>query len=151
MKIKTEIKGFRELERALAEELPRATAKAVLNRTAINASKRILDRARQLAPVERGTLRDGIVSKPAKARRQRGSFKFERSSGVEILTGPTGRPEGGNPSWQEHGTVKMPAHPFMRPAADSEGQAVIAEVKDELTAQIEKAKDRIRKKAARGK
>lgn len=148
---KIKIEGFRELERALAEELPKATARNVLRRTAVNASKRIVDRAKQLAPVERGKLRDGIVTKNAKATRQAGSVKFDRSKGVEVLTGPTGRPEGGNASWQEYGTVHMPAHPYMRPAADAEGQAVIDEVRDELALQIDKAKARIAKKAAKGK
>lgn len=148
--MKVKVSGFKELEKALAEELPKATAKNVLRRTAINSMQRIEDKAKGLAPVERGKLRDGITTKTAKAARV-SRTRFARSSGVEVLTGPTGRPEGGNPSWQEYGTVKMPAHPYMRPAADAEGLNVIEQVRDELAAQIEKAKARIARKAARGK
>lgn len=151
MKINADLKGFRELERALAEDLPRATARNVLRRTAVNAMARIEAAAKRNAPVADGTLRDSIKTRSVKAKRQAGSAKFARSSGVEIATGPTGRQEGGNAAFQEFGTVKMRPHPFMRPAVDSEGQNVIDEVRDELAAQIEKAKARIAKKAAKGK
>ena len=92
------------------------------------AMKRIEDRAKSLVPVDDGALRDSITTKNAKARRQRGSARFERQTGVEILTGPTGRQEGGYGAFQEFGTVNMPANPFMRPSADFEGPAVIDEV-----------------------
>lgn len=148
-KVTIQTHGFKELERALAEELPKATAKNVLRRSATNAMKLIEDRARGLAPVERGRLRDGIVTKPTKAKRV-SRTRFASSSGVEVATGPTGRPEGGNASWQEFGTVKMAAHPYMRPAADAEGHNVIDIVRTELALQIDKAKARIARKAARG-
>lgn len=144
------ISGFRELERALAEELPKATAKNVLKRTAINAMARIEDRARQLVPVDDGDLKKSIATKPVKAKRV-SRTRYASSSGVEVATGPTGRQEGGNAAWQEFGTVKQAAQPYMRPAADSEAENVIAEVRDELAAQIEKAKARIAKKAAKGR
>lgn len=149
--MKVKLTGFRELERALAEELPKATARNVLRRTAIGAMDRLKSRAQQLAPVGDGTLRDSITTKQAKAKRSKGSVKFDRSSGVEVLTGPTGREEGGYAAFQEFGTVNMPANPYMRPAADAEGQAVVEQVRDELAAQIEKAKERIARKAAKGK
>lgn len=142
--------GFAELEKALVEELPKATAKNVLKRAGIAAMKPVEERARQLAPVDDGQLRDSITTKQARAKRQRGSVKFDASSGVEIVTGPTGRQEGGNAAFQEFGTVNMPANPFMRPAIDSSAQEVIADVRKELEAQIEKARKRIARKAARG-
>lgn len=147
MKIK--IEGFRELERALAEDLPRATARNTLRRTAVNSMARIERAAKSKVPVDDGTLRDSITTKNAKAQRQAGSVKFARSTGVEVMTGPTGRQEGGYGAFQEFGTVKMAANPFMRPAADTEGQNVIDEVRDELAAQIEKAKARIARKTAK--
>lgn len=149
MKFNVDLSGFRELERALAEDLPRATAKNALRRTAHNSMKRIEDRAKQLAPADDGKLRDSITTKNAKAKRQAGSVRFERSSGVEVLTGPTGRQEGGYGAFQEFGTVNMPANPYMRPSVDAEGQNVIDDVRDELTVQIDKAKARIARKAAR--
>lgn len=143
--------GFAELERALTDDLPKATAKNALKRAAIAAMKPIEERAKQLVPVDDGQLRDSITTKPARAKRQRGSVKYAASSGIEVLTGPTGRQEGGNAAWQEFGTVHMPANPFMRPAADFEAEGVIEDLARELKAQIDKAAKRIARKLARGK
>ncbi|MFN6934936.1 MAG: HK97 gp10 family phage protein, partial [Tsuneonella sp.] len=95
------LEGFRELERALAEELPKATARNVLRRTAINAMGRVEARAKQLAPVDDGRLRDSITTKAVTAKRQRGSVRYATSSGIEVQTGPTGRQEGGVGAFQE--------------------------------------------------
>lgn len=149
MKTTFKLTGFKELEKALAEELPKATAKNVLRRSGIAVMERRIEaRARELAPRERGELQDGITTKAVRAKRQRGG-RYERSSGVEIATGPTGNPKGGNAAWQEDGTVNMPANPYMRPAADAEGENVIGDVREELAARIDKAKARIAKRAAR--
>lgn len=151
--MKTKLKGFRELEKALAEEMPKATAKNTLRRTAVSVMKRRIEaRAKQLAPVadvDGGQLRDSITTKTPKAKRV-SQTRFAKSSGVEIWTGPTGREEGGNAAWQEFGTAHAPAQPYMRPAADTELAGVLDDLKDELTTQIGKAKDRIARKAARG-
>lgn len=158
--MKVKLKGFRELERALAEDLPKAVAKGVLRRTAVNASKPLLTRMAQLAPYdpqdrdEDGRhLNESMRTQPVTAKRRRGSARFARSSGVEVLTGPApvGKRARANAGWQEEGTVKMAAHPYARPAADAEGEKVIAEVRDELAAQIEKSKKRIAAKAAKTK
>lgn len=150
MKLNVDLKGFRELERALAEDMPKATAKNQLRGAAIDSMRRLEARAKQLAPVDDGQLRDSIRTKNVKAKRQRGSLRFARSSGVEVATGPTGRQEGGNAAWQEFGTVNQPPKGYMRGAADSEGQNVVDDVREILTARINKAKARIAKKAARG-
>ncbi len=143
------LENFKELENALATEMPKATARNVLRRTGTNAMKRIEDREKQLVPVDEGVLRDSITTKPVKAARV-SRTRFAASSGVEVATGPTGRAEGGNAAWQEFGTVHMPASPYARPAADSEGMNVIGDVRDELALQVNKAKARIAKKAAKG-
>ena len=144
------ISGFRELERALAEELPKATAKSVLRRTAVNSMERVKTGMEQRAPNLKGKLAGGIKTKAAKAERVPGTKRYAKQSGVSYNTGPTtGPPEGGNPSWQENGTVNMPANPYARPTADAEGENVIADVRGELTKQITAAKSRIARKAAR--
>lgn len=143
------MEGFAELERALAEDLPKATARNVLRRAGVaTMQERIEGPARARAPRKRGDLADGIVTKPVRAKRQRGG-RYERSSGVEIETGPTGNPEGGNASWQENGTVNMAANPYMRPTVDAEGERVIDDVRKVLAEQINKAKARIAKRLAR--
>lgn len=145
--------GFKELERALAEELPKATARNVLRRTATKSMERVRVKMGELAPRDEGVLAGSMKTQSVKAKRQRGSVKFERSSGVEVMTGPA--PEGkmnrSNAGFQEDGTVNMPPNPYARPAADSEGEAVIKEVRDTLATEIQKAAARIARKAAKGK
>lgn len=53
--------------------------------------------------------------------------------------------------WQEEGTVKMPANPYMRPAADASSDTVIDIVRSDLAVQVAKARKRIAKKAAKKK
>ena len=147
--MKVELKGFRELERALAEELPKATAKNVLRRSAMLAMKRVELRAQTLAPRDTGGTAQGITTKNVKASRMPGG-RYARATGIMVATGPVGREEGGKAAYQEFGTVNQPAQPFMRPAADTEGQAVINDVRSTLIEQIDKAKARIARKLAKG-
>lgn len=145
--------GFRELERALAEDLPRATARNVLRRTATKSMERIRTKMQQLAPKDEGDLAGSMKTQNVTAKRARGSVRFERSSGVQVMTGPA--PEGklnrSNAGWQEDGTVEMSPNPYARPAADSEGEAVVREVRDTLADEVNKAKARIARKLARGR
>ena len=141
--MKIEMKGFRELERALAEELPKATAKNTLRRSGRLAMGRIEDRAKELVREDTGETGDSITTKSVRASR------FATHRGVAVETGPTGRQEGGTGARLEFGSAQHPAYPFMRPAADSEGMAVIMDVRENLTTQVQKAKDRIARKAAR--
>lgn len=151
MKLKASLKGFDGLEAALVE-IEQLSGRTVSGKNAVRrgmrkAMGRIEARAKQLAPVEEGDLRESITTKNAKAQRERGSKRFKRQTGVEVLTGPTGREEGGNAAWQEFGTVKMSANPYMRPAADAEGQAVVDEVVEIIGAEVRKTAARARKKA----
>lgn len=154
------VSGFKELEQALVQELPKATAKNVLWRTAEGAMKRIETRMSQMAPVDPqdrdgdgNHLRDTMKTERIKATRQRGSVKFDPRSGVAVRTGPApvGKRARANAGWQEFGTVKQAAQSYARPAADSESENVIDDVRDQLAAQIEKAKARIARRALKGK
>jgi hypothetical protein len=157
--MKVKLRGFRELERALAEELPKTTARGVLTRTGKAAMEPLRLRMAQLAPfdpLDRDAdgkhLNETIVTKPANAKQAR-QLGTARQQGVVILTGPApaGKRARSNAGWQERGTSKMGAHAYARPAADAEGPKVIETVKDHLADQIGKAKARIAKKAAKGK
>lgn len=154
------ISGFKELERALKEELPRATAKNALWRAATNAMKRVEEGMAQKAPYDANDrdgdgnhLRDTMKTERVKATRQQGSVRFDSRNGVEVRTGPApkGKRARANAGWQEHGTVKQAAHPYARPTADAEQANVIDDVRDELTVQIGKAKARIAKRALKGR
>ena len=154
------ISGFKEFERALKEELPKATAKNVLWRVATNAMKRVEEGMAQKAPYDSADrdgdgnhLRDTMKTERVKATRQQGSVKFDSRNGVEVRTGPapTGKRARANAGWQEFGTVKQPAQSYARPTVDAEQDKVIDDVRAELTIQIEKAKARIAKRALKGR
>lgn len=149
--------GFRELERDLAEELPKATARNVMKRAASNAMERVRDRMSELAPRDESDrdedgqhLADTMATDAATAREAR-ALGTSRQQGVVVLTGPApvGKRARANAGWQEFGTVKMTPNSYARPAADMEADAVIDDVRHELKKQIEKAKARIARKAAR--
>ena len=155
MKFSAKTSGFEGLEDALIELEKFSgrtnTGKNAVRRGMRNAMKRIEDKAKALAPVEDGALRDSIKTKNAKAQRVKGSARFQRQTGISILTGPTTLKGGSYGYFQEFGTVHAPPQPFMRPAADSEGAKVIEIVAEELRAAIDGSLKRARKKAARGK
>ena len=139
------------MERSLAEDMPKATAKNTLRRAAINAMKKIENHAKGLAPRDDGDLIESIKTKNVRAKRI-SATRFARSEGVTVATGPSGKNQaGGNAAWQEFGTVKNSAQPYMRPAADAQGQRVIDDIREELATQINKALARIAKKASKGK
>jgi hypothetical protein len=97
-------------------------------------------------------LNETMTTKPARARQAR-ELGTTRQEGVVILTGPApvGKRARSNAGWQERGTAKMGAHPYARPAADMEGPNAVQSVRDNLASEIDKAKKRIAKKAAKGK
>ncbi len=152
MKIGTETKGFAGLEDALIE-LEKFSGRTTTGKNAVQrglkkAMRHIEDKAKSLVPVDQGDLRESITTKKERAKRHRGSAKFQRQTGISMLTGPTGTQAGGNAAWQEFGTVKMTPAPYMRPAADSEADKVIADVANELQDAVGKSVARARKKAA---
>lgn len=153
MKFSTKTTGFEGLEDMLIEleqfSGRTTTGKNAVQRGLKKAMKHIEDKAKSLVPVDDGDLRDSITTKKERAMRQRGSAKFQRQTGISMLTGPIGKQEGGNAAWQEFGTVKMTPAPYMRPAADTEGDKVIADVAKELQDAIGKSVARARKKAGK--
>ena len=164
MKFSTKTTGFEGLEDALIE-LEQFSGRTTAGKNAVQrgmkkALKRIEDGMWRRAPYdpldldEDGQhLRDTMKTQKVKAKRKRGSAKFERQTGVEMMTGPAprGTRARSNASWQEDGTVKMTPHPYARPTADAEGPAVLRDVAKELQDAIGKSVARARKKAARGK
>ncbi len=143
--------GFDELERALVDELPKATAKNILKRAALAAMKPVVERAQQLVPVDKGNLRDSIKAQALTAKRV-SRTRFEASKGVTVAVSPTGfKQDGFYARFQEFGTVKQAANPYMRPAWDSEEGPTLDRIKSEIAVQIGKARVRIARKLARGK
>jgi HK97 gp10 family phage protein len=143
-------KGFRELEQAIVQELPKTTARGVMARAAVDAMKPMEEAMARGAPFDAldrdddgRHLNETMRTKRVPARRSKGE--------VAVRTGPapTGKRARANAGWQENGTAKMPAHPYARPAADSESMTVIERLQGSLVTQLGKTKARIAKRAAR--
>lgn len=144
------LEGFRELERAL-NELPKTTGKNVLRRVAKGALEPMAERARGMAPVERGDLRASIKVSERRTRRVARINRFDKNTGVEMAMGPV---SGGGvlnyATFAEFGTVDTAAKPFMRPAWDGGKDDALEYVKANLGREIDRAATRLAKKAARG-
>jgi HK97 gp10 family phage protein len=137
------IEGLKELEDAL-RELPKATGKNVLKRALMDAGEPILDAARSAAPQLTGALKRSHASGTKLTRSQKKQNVPE--SAVEIYVGPGGLVQA---ITQEFGTVNAPAQPFMRPAWDANKQTALNMVRQSLADEIEKARARLARKAAR--
>lgn len=140
------VDGLREVKAAL-RELPKATGKNVLRRVLIRRAEPVAERARQLAPVDTGQLRDSIVVSTKLGKRQRRGHSKQDRDDVDVFVGPG--PAGFYGWMQEFGTARVAARPFMRPAWDAEKAGVLSGIADDLRKEIEKAAARLARKAAR--
>ncbi len=140
------IEGLSDLDAALTE-LPKATARNVLVRTLKTEAQPIADMASSLAPDDPATkppdLHTSIIVGTKVSRRA----KKQKQSDVEVYVGPTTKAFYGQ--FDEFGTSRQAAKPFMRPAWDANWRAVLDGIKTALAAEIEKARKRLARKAER--
>src|SRR5690606_36671575 len=159
--------GFRELAEEL-DEFPKSARNTVLVNSARKALQPIADRMAELAPYDPDDRDENGVHLKDTMRVQRARAKLARAmgvpskNGVVVLAGPapkgrrlrtialsledgtgerfhrTGRPVG-----------SVPAQPYARPAADSLSGDAIDVVYNEMKVQMQKAAERIARKAAR--
>ncbi|BBD01841.1 HK97-gp10 family putative phage morphogenesis protein [Sphingobium sp. YG1] len=104
--------GVEQMMRTL-KRIQLAVDDRVQTRVALNAAEIVADRARQLAPVDTGRLRDSIgvsLTPPSEM-----SFSI-RGEGVRVFIGPAA--DVAYAPYVEFGTWRQAAHPFMRPALD---------------------------------
>ncbi|MDX0275749.1 HK97 gp10 family phage protein [Sinorhizobium meliloti] len=149
---KERIEGLRELDRALSE-LPKATAKSVLRRTLLKAGEPLADEMRNLAPDDPSTsgsdLKSSIAVGTKLSRRQaklhRREFKNDKAF-AEVFVGPGPDPAAWN---QEFGNINHGPQSFARPAWDGKQREVLDVIKTETWNEIEKAAQRLARKAAR--
>lgn len=142
------IEGLKELDRALSQ-LPKATAKNVLRRTAIRALAPVIADAKLRVPVDEGDLRDSLkVAGKLSKRQQRKNAKAvaEGKAAVQLYAGPAALPHA---HLVEFGTSHMPPQPFMRPAWDANKMKVLELIRLDLGNEIERAAARLARKAAR--
>lgn len=137
------VEGLKDLEDAL-KELPKATARNVLLRALKEQAAPIAQAGEANAPRLTGGLAQSYVVGTKLSRRQRGLHKKE--SPVEIFVGPTPHPKSVQ---TEFGNAHQAPHPHLRPAWDAKVMSVLDGIKEALAGQIEKARARLARKAAR--
>lgn len=137
------IEGLDLLDDAL-KELPKATARNVLLRTLKEQGQPIKDAGERLAPRDEGGLQESYTVGTKLSRRQKGLHRKE--SMVEVFIGPG---PAAKAVQTEFGNAHQAAQPHLRPAFDGNVQKVLTGIRDSLAEQIEKARARLAKKAAR--
>lgn len=144
------LEGFRELERAL-NELPKSTGKNVLRRVAKGALQPMAEKARSLAPKDKGDLAGSIQVSEKRTKRVARINRFDKNTGIEMAMGPV---SGGGvlnyATFAEFGTNDTRATPYMRPSWDSGKDNALEYIKANLGREIDRAATRLAKKAARG-
>lgn len=138
-----EIEGLAELDEALAE-LPKATARNVLKRVLTEQGQPIKDTGESLAPKLKGGLKASYMVSQKLSKRQKSRNRKE--SDVEVYIGPGPAAKGVQ---TEFGNAHQAAQPHLRPAFDGNVMKVLDGIKTSLAGEIEKARQRLARKAAR--
>jgi len=136
MKVTFKVSGLKELDAALAK-LPQAYAKNILRKAWAEAAAPLVADIKANAPVDTGALRDSI-----KVDRLGG----ERASEAKMQVGVFGEFHG---HFQEFGTIRQRARPFVRPAIDRHAAGVVERFRSQVAASIERARASIAARAAR--
>jgi len=139
--MKMRIEGLRQVDEAL-KELPRATSKNVVRRVLRKRGEPVAMLAARLAPVDNADLANSITVGTRLAPRQRSRTPADR---VEVFVGASSSLA----HLQEFGTRHHAAQPFMRPAFEQLKYQVLDGIQKDLMNEIEKAKARQARKAAR--
>lgn len=133
-------------DKALAEVGTKATQKNILVRTLKKAAKPIDDQASALAPIDTSKLQLSVITGTLLTRRQRSSaYKAGKLGVAEVHVG-TKLSRG---LFQEFGTYKQIAQPFMRPAWEANKERAQSIIGAELWVEIRKATDRAARKRAK--
>jgi len=137
------IEGLSELDEAL-KELPKATARNVLKRVLTEQARPIKEAGEALAPRETGGLAGSYTIGTKLSRRQKSLNRKE--SDVEIYVGPG---PAAKAVQTEFGNAHQAAQPHLRPAFDGNAMKVLDGITEALAGEIEKARQRLAKKAER--
>lgn len=121
--------GLEEIEAKLSKIINRATGTAA-KEVYLKAGMKLRDRARSMVKVKTGNLRKGIFAARGDASKQNVIV------GVNYKIAP-------HAHLVEYGTVRAPAHPYMRPALSAS--------KDEMRRTIQDGLEKIIGDAARGR
>ena len=123
-----EISGMDEILKKL-KILPDRVQKNVLTGAIRASAKPMIKEARSLVPKDKGTLKKsiGVVKRRSKDKKI-----------VQFSVAPLKKKGGWYAHFIEFGTVKMPSHPFMRPAFEKKGNESIDEAKKYMTKRVDK-------------
>jgi HK97 gp10 family phage protein len=149
MKIDFKLEGMKDLEEAFAELEKPAQRKASARRALKKAARPIADTAQQLAPRDKGFLRESITIGTKLSRRQSGlhrkMFRDDRAA-VEMFVGAGPLSSAHN---QEFGNENSRPQPFLRPALASNVNGFFSTLAVEMWADLRKTTERAERKAAR--
>lgn len=145
MAVTVQVEGLRELETALAE-LPKATARNTLNRALTTGGKFFQGVWQAAAPHATGQFERSILVGKRLTRRQARERKTDGKDFAEIYVG-TADPAGVQ---LEYGNIHQAAQPNARPSWDSSKERVLNLIAKEIGGEIEKARGRLARKAAKG-
>lgn len=137
------LEGARELDEAL-KTLPKATGKNALKRALVRAAEPIAAAAAAMAPRLTGELKASIKVGTVLSSNQR--RQHEKQGDVEVFAGAGPLPQA---HLVEFGTAHSAPEPFMRPAWDGGKMRALQSIKSDLAEEIEKARQRLARKAAR--
>jgi HK97 gp10 family phage protein len=143
MKTTVEIEGLSDVAAGL-DELSKSMTTNVLKRALLRAAEPMAADAKRLAPRLSGALQTSIEPGTKLSRRQKSLYR--KQSKVEIFVGAGALAQA---ITQEFGTVTNKPQPFMRPAWDANKREAFNLIKEDLADEIEKARARIARKAAR--
>ena len=127
MNVDFKVEGLKELDKAL-KRLPLKARGQVMRKALSKAMEPVKQSAISLAPIRTGNLRQSIVKRTSIPK---AGNNFTAEARVSVTT------DGWYGMFHEFGTVKMPAHPFMRPAIDNNSDAALTIFRRELKESIE--------------
>jgi HK97 gp10 family phage protein len=173
LKVTLKTTGLKEFDRLLAE-LPKATARNVLRRVGLTAAAPMVESQKRKAPRRTGKYAASIKATVLTGSNSAGKLAYRAAKqggasdadagaalrtankaasagplSVTISVGPTGKRSASIAHLEEFGTAHAKAHPHIRPAFDETAEEVVAGIRDGLGAEIDKAKTRLAKKAAK--
>ncbi len=147
------VEGLKQLDKALGQ-LPRATGKNVLRRVARQALEPIIADAKTKVHETSGDTKRSLAVSTRLSHRQKALHKKlvrgDKSS-VEMFAGAGSHHFVPQAIFEEFGTVKQGAHPFLRPAWDGGKMRALNGIKKDLWAEIQKAAKRVARKKARAR
>lgn len=135
MTMKMDVTGLDDLQAMLLSLGTAARQEGALRRAMTDALEPTAERARELVPVRTGNLKRSIVISD----RAKGVAKDPDAVTVYLGASQAKGARGRHAHLLEFGTVKMSPRPFLRPAWDQDGDAMLRRLADNLRTQIEAA------------